>query len=204
MEVFDKDGNAIEGVFSQEELDAKLKETADELTTKHEESLLTANEAAVAKYKEENPPKVEEKKEEEGEKKEDEPPAWAKSLIEANEATKARVDSLTGNQNQSHLEGVTKMLDADKAKEVSERFDSMTGYEDTKEGLSRRAEDAYLLVVGEKPDSGGVNMGNINAGGTGQAPVTTGKESSADDKQLRGVLGITDADVEKFGNKENK
>lgn len=200
MEAFDKDGNKIEGVFTQEDLDAKIEAEKEAAQTALAEAVTKAQEEAINKYKEENPPVVEKKGEEGGEKKKDddnEPPAWFKPFA-------YQVQALSGNQQSQHIKKVTSVLDADKRKEVQEKFDSLQGYDTTTEGLESRAHDAYLLVMGEKPDSGAVNVANLNVAGTGRVPLITGKESSSTDKEVQKALGISDADVEKYGNKEDK
>ncbi len=174
MEVFDKDGNLIEGdFFSQEELDEKLEEIKQQMT-KETPVVPAPVKPAVADNQ-------------------DEMPQWAKEL-------KASVDGLNQNQTQSYLKSVTSMLDADKKTEVEKRFASLAGYDNTPEGLQRRAEDAHLLATGERYNSNGVNMPNIMAAGGGRTQVDATVTPEAD-KNIRQALGISEADAEKFSKK---
>lgn len=127
--------------------------------------------------------------------KTEEMPEWAKSI-------KAQVDALGGTVqstvNGKYLDKVSAGLDADKSKDLTTKFESLTGYEDTAEGRQRRAEDAYLLTVGERYTDGGVNMNNLSNASGAKNSVTTDAQTSAADKEIQSMLGITAADVEKY------
>jgi hypothetical protein len=180
---FDKDGNEID-VFSQEEIDAKIKEALE----KAEAESKSQKEAADAKAAAEKATA-----EAAAGQKNDEVPEWAKPII-------AAVDSLKSNHTQTYVERVAAGLDADKRKLVESKFSSLSGYEDTADGLARKAEDAFLLATGEKFNAGTVNMQNLMAAGGGQTQ-TKDKVVTEADKEIQSALGITSADVEKFGKK---
>lgn len=165
MKAFDAEGNEIE-VFSQEELDAKLKEATP----------------APA-------PAPIEKKEAES----TEIPVWAKELM-------GKVDALSGRETQTYVGRVVSGLDTDRKKEVEAKFQQLSGYDETPDGLARRAEDAYLLATGEKFNADTVNMKNLAAAGGGKTD-TAPKVTTEADKQIQSALGITQADVDKFGKK---
>lgn len=190
MEVFDKDGKPVEGVFSQEELDAKVQEAVESNKTEFEKAIEEAGTNAVEQFKKDNDWK-EPDAGNKGDK--EEVPAWAKELTE-------KVNGLTNNQNRSHVQSVSKMLDADKQKEVADKFDSLSGYDDSPEGLQRKAEDAYLLVTGEKFDAEGIDMSNTHAAGGGERQNQPDTFTDAD-KDVQNALGITPEDVEKFSGK---
>lgn len=175
MEAFDKDGNAIT-VFSQEELDAKAKEVSD-----------AAVSAALEEHKKSNPPASDD------DGKDDEIPAWAKPLFD-------NVETLRSNNTQSHLAKVTAGIDTDKRNEIEAKFKDLSGYAETAEGMSRRAEDAYLLVTGSKFDAGTVDMSNLVGSGGGKSNLSS-PQQTASDKNIQAALNITQADVEKFGKK---
>jgi len=121
-------------------------------------------------------------------------PDWFKPFAE-------KIGTFDNNQKLTTISRVATGLDNDKQKEVQQKFENLTGYADTPEAQARRAEDAYLLVTGTKYDGGNVNMNNLMASGGGKAPLDTAKVAEAD-TAVRSVLGITEADVEKFGKKE--
>jgi len=166
MEVFDSEGNVVEGVMTAEEVTAKIEaeKAAWEATQK------PADPAPAG----------------------DEPPAWAKELIN-------KVQTLSGNQQSMVVGDITGGLDADKREAFTKRFDSLQGYEDTPEGIQRRAQDAYLLTVGQPYQSQAINMGNIVASGNG--PVRPAAPALEVDKAFGAAFGITEQDVAKYGNK---
>lgn len=180
MKAFDKDGNEID-VFSQEELDAKIKETIDaqaaadaDAKAKADADAAAAAAAAAAS-------------------KNDEVPEWAKQII-------AKVENLSTNHTMSYIDKVTGGVDSDKKKAISEKFNSLSGYDETPEGMARRAEDAYLLATGEKFNANVVNINNLAAAGGGRTQTDVKAVTEAD-KAVQSALGITPADVEKFGKK---
>lgn len=183
MKVKDNDGNEIE-VFTQEELDAKLKETTDKAV---------ADALALKEKEASDKAKAEADAAAAGAGDKDEIPSWAKPIV-------AAVQSLSQNHTMGYVEKVSTGLDADRRKLVETKFSSLTGYEDTAEGMQRRAEDAYLLATGEKFNAGTVNMGNLVAGSGGRT-VTDSKAVTEADKNIQSALGITTADVEKFAKK---
>lgn len=182
MKAFDKDGKEID-VFSQEELDAKLKEFTDK----------TASEKAEAEAKAAADKAAADAAAAAGGNN-DEVPAWAKPII-------AAVDSLKSNHTQGYVEKVATGLDADKRKLVETKFAGLSGYDETPEGMARRAEDAYLLATGEKFNAGTVNMQNLMGSGSGGRTATTDKVTTEADKEIQSALGITTADIEKFTKK---
>lgn len=167
MEVFDKDGNPVEGVFTQAELDAKL----------------AAEKAAWEEsQKQTTPPPVS-----------NEPPDWFKPFAE-------QVQKLAGNQTTTVVKDYTANLDADKKAEFDRRFNALAvGYDDTIEGQQKRAADAYLLATGQPYDANTINLTNLTAG-VG-SPVKPSATPTAADKDIQQVLGITEEDVNKYGNK---
>jgi len=182
MKAFDAEGKEIE-VFSQEELDAKLKEFTEKTASEKAEAdakaaadKAAADAAAAAGGNN------------------DEVPAWAKPIIDT-------VNSLKSNHTQTYVEKVATGLDADKRKLVETKFAGLTGYEETPEGMARRAEDAYLLATGEKFNAGTVNVQNLMSSGNGGRTQTDNKVVTETDKEIQSALGITSADAEKFAKK---
>ena len=173
MKAFDKDGNEID-VFSQEELDIKIKEAND-----------TAIAAAKAEAEAAAAPAAQQQS--------DDIPEWAKQLI-------AKVDSVSTRETLSYVDKVSASLDADRRKIVGAKFSSRTGYDETPEGMARRAEDAYLLATGEKFNAGTVDINNLAAAGGGRTNTDVKAVTDAD-KNIQAALGVTAADVEKFGKK---
>lgn len=171
MEVFDKDGNPVEGVFTQEELDAKIKEAVE------------AQSAAVVPPAPETPPAP---------TTPDEPPAWAKGLIE-------RIDRLDGNQQSAVVKNYTVGLDADKQKEFQANYEKLAGYDNTQDGMDRRAQDAYLLTTGQRFNSEAVDMKSVAAGFGGAGNPNSPVKPTGEQKAIQDALGITEDDVKKYG-----
>lgn len=169
MEVFDKEGNPIEGVFSKEELEAQVQVELDA-------RIKAAEEAEAAEQQQQT-----------------DMPEWAQSLMQ-------KVDSLSSNATRTFVDRVSSTLDSDRKREVETKFNQLTGYEETAEGLARRAEDAYLLATGERYNAGRVDMSNLAAAGGGKTQTDSRVISEAD-KQIQAALGITPADIEKYGKK---
>lgn len=129
------------------------------------------------------------------EKKVDEIPGWAKEMKDQIEKLGGTVQEST---NSTFINGVSAGLDADKAKSLKTKFDTLTGYEETPEGKQRRAEDAYLLTIGERYADSGVNLSNLSNPSGGKNTVVATKLDTAADKEIQAALGITPADIEKY------
>lgn len=178
MKAFDAEGNEIE-VFSKEELDAQIEATK----TKLAEDAKAADEAAKKAAEDVVA----------GTKNDDEMPGWAKTLVE-------KVNLISSNETKTYLGKVTSGLDADKRKDVEAKYNNLTGYDETPEGLARRSEDAYLLATGQKYQAGTVDMNNLVASGGGKS-VVDGAPVAEVDKGLQSLLGITKEDVDKYAKK---
>ena len=88
-------------------------------------------------------------------------------------------------------------LDADKQTAIKARFDSLTGYEDTAEGIEKRANDAYTLEVGQRFDAGAFNMQNLSSN-TGKNTISDPKRSTELDTEISKMLGHTAEDITKY------
>lgn len=177
MEVFDKDGNPVENVFSQEELDAKIAE-----------AVKTAKPADPTPVTPPTPPAP-------TEQKSDDVMNVLKSLQET-------VNSLVKTTETNGASKFTASLDAEKKKTFETQFEALqkTGlYENTPEGIEKRAAAAYTLTTGETFDAGNFNMGNLGAVGGGKAPIKSTTEMTEADKQISAALGNTEDDIKKFG-----
>lgn len=163
--------------FTQEELDAKASELATAAAAK-----------AVEDYKKANPAKKEEPV---IEKKQDGDPvaklaqtveALQKQLLEEKVANFAR--TFAGSE-------------ATKQAEFKAKFERLTGYPETPEGLAERAADAARMI-GVNPSS--VDISGVAGTGGGRNVDGTGKPAATEaDKVVQKVLGITEADVKKYG-----
>lgn len=174
MEVFDKDGKPVEGVFSQAELDAKIEE---------------AKKAFVPPTPTPEP------------KKEEPAPAAAKpdDVMAALKALQETVGSLVKSGETTGASKFTAALDDEKKTAFNTQFEALqkTGqYENTPEGIEKRAAAAYMLTTGESFDAGNFNMGNLSAVG-GKALNKPNAEMSEVDKQISAALGNTPEDFKK-------
>ena len=173
MEVFDKDGKPVENVFSQEELDAKIAEAVK--TAAPAPAAPAAPAAAV--------------------------PASVKpeDLMAALTALQATVGSIVKSTETTGASKFTASLDDEKKTAFNTQFEALqkTGqYENTPEGIEKRAAAAYMLTTGESFDAGNFDMGNLSSVG-GKAPTKPSTEMSEVDKQISAALGNTEADFKK-------
>lgn len=177
MEVFDKDGNLVENVFSQEEVDTKIKE-AKEI----EDARLKAEaDAEAEKNKQPQDPKPD-------------------AVMEAIKALQETVGTLVKSTETTGASKYTASLDEEKKTVFNTQFEALqkTGmYDNTPEGIEKRAVAAYTLTTGETPDAGNFNMGNLSAVG-GKAPDKSATEMSEADKQISEALGNTAEDFKKY------
>lgn len=178
MEVYDADGNLVEGMFSQEEVDAQIEEAKKAF-------IPVTTDAPVA------PPVVDIVKK-------DDEDVIAKMQEQIN--TLVRNSQLGGTS--KYLSG----LDADKSVVFNKQFDDLgkTGsYEDTPDGLQKRSEAAYLLTVGQPFDYNALNMGNLSAV-SGRTAAKPADELTEVDRGLASMFGNTVDDYKKYGNSETK
>lgn len=181
-ELFDKEGNPVEGALTQDELEAKI---AEEKAAWEE-----ANKAPKT------PPAPAPETSPAG----DDTPEWAKTLVENLSTLKSQVEILSGNQTTTTIKQYVEAVDDDKKEEFNKKFESLTGYDNTPEGLQQKASDAYLLVTGQRYEDSGIDMRGFT--GVGRGPVEGKKqEESADAKAIEEVFGITDEDKAKYSNK---
>ncbi len=91
--------------------------------------------------------------------------------------------------------------DAEKREKFMAKFNRLTGYEESAEGLSERAKDAAKLAFDMATDQG--LQGLADAGGKS---INTSNQNNAPandiEAQLRRELGISDSDIEKYGKKQ--
>lgn len=167
MELFDANGNKVEGYLSADEVAAKV----------------AAEKAAWEATKPTTPPTP-------PAPAENEPPAWFKPFAE-------QVQRLSGNQTSTLVKDFVSGLDADKQKEFDAKFNSLSGYDETPEGIQRRAQDAYLLTTGQPYNANAVNMQNVVS--SGNRPVKPEAPKAEVDEAFKSVFGISDEDVKKYG-----
>jgi hypothetical protein len=178
MKVFDENGDPVEGVFSQEELDAKI---AEALKTTNQAPTVPA--AAVAT------PTV--------------PPTPAAPVVDpAIAQLQAQISAIAKNMEVSVTSRFGSNLDADTQAKLQAKFDelsSLPSYDATPSSLERRASDAYTLVTGKPFTHDAMNMGNLGVA-SGKAPTVANKELKEEDKGLAELLGNTPEDYKKYGN----
>lgn len=174
MEVFDKDGNPVENVFSQEELDAKIAEAVKEVVPPVVENKETPSTPVTVKPEE---------------------------IMAALTALQATVGSIVKSTETTGASKFTANLDDEKKTAFNTQFEALqkTGlYENTPEGIEKRAAAAYVLTTGESIDAGNFNMGNLSSI-VSKAPVKVNTETSETDKQISAALGNTEEDIKKYG-----
>lgn len=166
MEVFDKDGNLVEGVMTAEEVQAKI-------------------DAEKAAWQKQTAPVV--------------TPNANEEVLNLVKSLSDKVEKLSGNQTTFVTKDIANTLDDEKKAVFETKFQSLSGYEETPEGIQKRAQDAYLLTTGQQYEVKGINMQNINA--VNGAPVTPTMPKAQVDEAFKSTFGISDADVQKYGNK---
>ncbi len=159
--------------------------TADEVEAAKNAAIETAKAAAIEEYKAANPPAAE------GD-------GTAPTEVEQ---LKGLVMSLKQTMEQQTVSGFAQQFagaDTAKQAEFKTKFDRLTGYPETPEGLAERAADAAKLIGVEAP--AGVDVGGLagTGGGRNVDPATAVQATEAD-KVVQKALGITAEDVAKFG-----
>jgi membrane protein involved in colicin uptake len=180
----DENGDEFEA-FTQQELDAKAKELSDAAAVR-----------AVEDYKAANPAKSAEQVAAE------KAATDAKTLADNEPITKLTktVEALQQQLTQERVSGFAKTYagnDQAKQTEFKAKFDRLTGYSDTPEGVAERAADAAKLI-GVNPQS--VDIGGIVGAGSGRNVDGAGAMKITEaDKVVQNALGISAEDVKKYG-----
>jgi hypothetical protein len=180
----DENGDEFEA-FTQQELDAKAKELSDAAAAK-----------AVEEYKTANPAKSADQIAAE------KAAADAKALADNEPIAKLSktVEALQQQLNQERVSGFAKTYagnDQTKQTEFKSKFDRLTGYSDTPEGIAERAADAAKLI-GVDPKS--VDIGGVSSTGSGRNVDSAGAVKITEaDKIVQNALGISAEDVKKYG-----
>lgn len=174
-ELYDKDGNLVEGALTKEE---------------HEAAITTKSQEAVEAYKAANPPK-----EEKQEEKQDGGEKTAAEL--AAEAAEAAVAAALRARDISDMAKLYAPGDATKQNEIIQNAGRLQGYEATAEGLASQMEAAASMAG---IDVKGVDISGITSTGGGRNVDTAPKGSTSEvDKSLQTALGIKPEDAEKYG-----
>lgn len=174
MEVFDKDGNPVEGVFTQAELDAKIEEAKKAFTP------VASTETPVV-----DPTKV------------TATPALDPIITSLQEQVAALATGFQSSVTSKFATG----LDADKKTAFETKFKELAAlpsYDQTPQGLERRAADAYAITTGQPFNFDALNMGNLGVSG-GKAPTAPNTELKEEDKGLAALLGNKPEDYKKYG-----
>jgi len=133
-EYYDANGNLVEGLFTADEVNAKIEEI--------KAAVVPPEPAPVVPV---TPPT-----------NDNEPPAWFKPFAE-------RVNQLAGNQQETIISTIASAVDAEKRNNFNTHFNNLAGYEDTPEGMQERAKAAYLLTTGHQYGDNAINMQNVDA-----------------------------------------
>jgi hypothetical protein len=170
-EYYDADGNLVEGLFTADELTAKIEEAKASFTPPPADPVPPVTPVATT---------------------DNEPPEWFKPFA-------AKVDQLAGNQKETVISSIAAAVDAEKRVNFNTNFNNLLGYAETPEGMQERAKAAYLLTTGQQYNDGAINMQNIDASKGGPTKPTA--PPAAVDEGFKKTFGITDEDITKYGNK---
>jgi len=91
--------------------------------------------------------------------------------------------------------------DAEKREKFMTKFGRLTGYEETANGLAERAKDAAKLAFDVAPTDDMSNLADAGSKGI-DTKSQNGVVTNDAEKELQKQLGITDADIEKYGDKK--
>lgn len=111
----------------------------------------------------------------------------------------SRIDKVEGYVSSSRVKELGAPFvggDKEKLKTFTESFNRLSGYEDTEEGQSQRAAAAARLAFGTDV---GIDTAALGAGGGRSVDGTPTPQQSASDKAIQDALGISQADVTKYG-----
>jgi len=182
MELFDAEGNKIEGALDAEE--AKVIQTQLETTKKELEGLSD---------KDHNFNQLREKVTGLETKLSD-------SQKAIDEANKKAIEGMNAPLNEAKDKTVASLSAGDEElkKKIQFHFDRINDQTLTVEQMSKKVRDAYLLATEKTID---LSANIISSAGAGfHIPSSPKKEMSSDLKGLAGKLGITDEDIKKYDN----
>jgi hypothetical protein len=203
-EIIQKDGVDIE-VFTAEEIEAQKQEAieqykldnpdkTDELTQLQEELRIKEEELSKAKDKDANFANLRKQKE-----------AAEKKITDIT----AEIDSKIQSVKKEVMEGVMKDHyndtlkafageDEEIKKKIEFHFKRLGDVASTKEEISNKMRDAYLLAT--KPEGyDALNSSVISTGGVGRLNIKSqGQKLSADEKVMASKFGLSDADLKKY------
>ena len=110
-------------------------------------------------------------------------------------------DILTSVQ-QDHFNDILKSLsggDGELAKQIKFQYDRIKDVAGTKEEMTKKMSDAYLLATGPT-EPNALNSTVLSSGGVSfQRPGGSSAPLSADEKELGSKFGLNDQDLKKFG-----
>lgn len=208
VELFDGDGNPVDGAMTKEEVEAKVEAEKAELTTQIEDTKLEVEEAKTEAAK----TKADLETLQKGDKN------W-KAAREAKESADAKVKELEGKVNElgQKVESTTKATeertlaqeiaklsggDTEVAKKIKYHFDKFTKA-DTEEKRQENLQSAAILATGGKPGAGVGSGGSFSSGGGSPAfdapKEGKGKLSSSEASDVGAKLGLSTEEQKKAG-----
>lgn len=215
-ELYDEEGNLVEGAMTKEEVDEKIETAKGEAKSETE----TEKEEALNELKEEHAKKEEEFQtkitdlETEMEKMGKKDYNWQKLrkskeeleglLSEEREKTDKKIEEIRTEIKGSKVDSTIRKLTGDDQElfdKVKFRYKTFEGEPENDEAFRKRVDDSYFLATGEKPTSplfaGGVRTG---AGKPPPPPAGAGGEKlSEGGKEVAKKMGISDEELKKRG-----
>lgn len=179
--LFDENGNEVEALTLEE--------------------VKAANEKALADYK---------KTEEDKKKADDDAVAAAKAAEDAARAAAqdpnaelgSRLTKIEQENRQLKIERLADKFagnDPEKRAAFVQKFDRLTGYEESDAGLVERATDASKLAFGENPT---IDIGAVAGTGGGRSIGDKEYTPTEGDKAVQEALNISAEDIAKYGKKD--
>lgn len=192
MPLYDKDGKEVEGAMTKEEVEKAVSDA--------EQSLIDSAAEDVAS-KEKKDKEDADAKAAADQKAIDDKAAADKAAAEGNggkPVTDPSVLSRLERIEQEKLADIHAGTDPEKRAAFLGKYGRLTGYPDTAEGITERAEDAVKMAFGTTPS---IDV-SADAGSGRNVDAKIEIKKTEADVALGKVFGITDADREKFAPKE--
>jgi hypothetical protein len=188
MDLYDKDGNIIEGAMTKDDIEKAKQEAVD-----------AAKEAAIEEYKAANPSETaEEKAAREAKEKEAEGEKTPAEL--AQEAADRAVAAALRTRDIQDMAKLYAPGDSAKQKEIIDNARRVSGFEETPEGLVSQVEAAAAM---SGIDTKGVDLSGLAMTSGGRdVDVKPNVKATEADATVQNALGIKPEDVEKYGDKE--
>ncbi len=215
-ELFDKDNNPVDNVFTEDEVNKRIEEAKTEAEQEKEQAVKEAQESVKSEIqeKEEEIKKREEAVKEAENSSDDEKTKNLTQLRKQKEEAEKKLEQMKG-EHQKNIADILAKADErriseamksvvgeneDMAKQVKEKFDYLQkaqgGVPEDSGELRKMISDAYTLVTGTRPESK-ITGDVTSSAGAGPSSIPKGKISEKG-KEVASQFGISEDDIDKY------